>query len=306
MKNRKRRFMALLLCAAIMLTLMPMMAMAEPIVGPVMPAGNVCVASYTVDPQEGTLAITIGDRNVGIVTLEKAPGGWYISKGGAYIGQEGGKLTTSEAKGEIWKYSYGKFFQTESRSVSRGWTILNILFGRKIIASDYYLASNGGEGFTVNSTAFDANVVLTKTVSKATHTEGWRCTATGEHEKYCVDCKKSLGKTGTCTYENGSCILCGAQDPNVTGLFDISVKLHSHNFLFFRLYTADVFVSSEITGIKSVELSPNGPLDFHKGKILSTKPISEVYIAITTFENDVYVYKYNAKTQIVSSYDMLK
>ena len=110
----------------------------------------------------------------------------------------------------------------------------------------------------------------------------------------------------TCTYENGSCILCGAQDPNVTGLFDISVKLHSHNFLFFRLYTADVFVSSEITGIKSVELSPNGPLDFHKGKILSTKPISEVYIAVTTFENDVYVYKYDAKTQIVSSYDMLK
>ena len=273
----RRKLLTLALALLMILSILPMAAMAD-----------VCSGSHEIAPKEGTYRIDGTDIQL---TFEQSGSGWTVSNGNTvYDGPAG----------NVWQYKDGCFIQKTTRNVSRGFILWNILFGRVKITTTYYLSANGD--YDTEKDSFK----IIESFDNPEHTYAYKAVDGTHHKVYCSLCKAEAG-IEECTFEDGHCIYCNNQDRSVTGYIDVSVKQHSVGFLLWKLYTADIKVSSDVVGIKKVMYSfdENG-IEFQTGiKALSTRPINLLVIIVETTDG-VHAYKYTADTGTVTNYDLIK
>ena len=264
-------------------------------------AKNECVAETVVIPQNGTFKLELNGFDMGSVTLVKSGNGWKLTLNGKLI---------SGPCGDVWQYADGHFYQTRTEKISRGFFLWNILFGRKDVTVTYYLSVDSSKNLVTNNTGAQfAAATLIKSTNYAKHVyDGCVSNGNGTHSKACIHCGKvdPNAKPVACEYVNGTCKNCGAQDPKTTGYINVNVNVHKTGLLFFKLYIADIKVSSDIVHIKKVEYSVGtSGLKYTTGnKVMSTKPINDLIIVVTASDG-AHGFRYNTATGVVTPYDLM-
>ena len=251
-----------------------------------------CVGTREIEVREGTFAVNGGKE----YTFRKVSGGWTVAP-------KGGSPITGPA-GNVWQYENGVFLQRVTENISRGFFLWNVLFGRLKVSTTYYLSANGG--YSTNQGKF---VIYESYLERYHDYTAYKPVDGSHHMIYCSRCgeRAVLEPREECTFKDGHCIYCGSQDPSIGGYINVSVKYRSTGFLFWKLYTADIKVSSDIVGIKSVRYSIGEKgLDYQTGtKAMSTKPIKTMIIVVEATDG-VHAYKYNASTGTLSNYELIK
>ena len=259
----------------------------------------ICDQKEAVAPQNGSFELVINGKSQGFVTVTKSGSGYTIS------GVPKGEF------GNVWQYADGHFYQSKTEKVSRGFFLWNILFGRKEITTTYYLSVDASGSYVTNNTGAQfAAATLYKHTYRAGHDfSGYTALGNGTHVHSCVYCGlKADGSTAEpCSFVNGVCQFCGTQDPKTTGYINVKVDMHKTGFLFFKLYMADISVSSDIVGIKKVEYSVGtGGLKYTTGlKVMSTRPIYDIIIVVTATDG-AHGFHYNASTGTITPYPLMK
>ena len=256
-----------------------------------------CTGTQEVAIGNGSFEMYVNGHSIGQVRLEKSGNGWKIIK-------SNGKAISSDL-GDVWKYENGCFVQTSTQKISRGFFLWNILFGRKDVTTTNYITftdalrtSGGAESY--------AKVKLMQPYARAEHNYQWVSNGNGTHSMACIHCGTKTGDPVACKYENGTCKYCGSQDPKTTGYINVNVNVHKTGLLFFKLYIADIKVSSDIVHIKKVEYSVGtSGLKYTTGnKVMSTKPINDLIIVVTASDG-AHGFRYNTATGVVTPYDLM-
>ena len=257
-----------------------------------------CDQKEAVAPQNGSFELVINGKSQGFVNVTKSGSGYTIS------GVPEGEF------GNVWQYADGHFYQSKTEKISRGFFLWNILFGRKEITTTYYLSVDGSGKYVTNNTGaqFAAATLYKHTYRNGHDFSGYTALGNGTHVHSCKYCGKADGSPAApCDFVNGVCQFCGTQDPKTTGYINVKVDMHKTGFLFFKLYMADISVSSDIVGIKKVEYSVGtGGLKYTTGlKVMSTRPIYDIIIVVTATDG-AHGFHYNASTGTITPYPLMK
>ena len=236
--------------------------------------------------KEGTFYLNLSGNDMGKVTISAVNGGWKLTSGNALIAGKTGN--------GVWDYSNGYFTQTVTTTKSRGFFLWNILFGRIKETHTYYLSANGGS-FTWSESKSAAEVKLSEEFSNQVHNYVYVPVDSSHHKRVCSECGAVLTESENCTIVNGMCTLCGGY--NNLGSINVSVSCHKTGFLFWKMYFADISVSSDTVSIKSIKYSTGGAEKSYQSgtKIMGFKPIDNLIIRVEATDG-THMYKYNSST----------
>lgn len=256
-------------------------------IGSVKTADVLSAVHFTNAENGHSITVGLGDNRT--YTYTKVIGGWNIT-------DQSGKLVSGPG-GTLWTYDNGVFSQTVTKKVSRGFFLWNILFGRKTVSTTYYLTENG---YSLTPTPYSMTI-------EPNHAPAYTNLDETHHMKYCSRCGMVLNEYESCTFEDGHCKFCSIEGSNDSGYIRVKVNYHTSGFLFWKLYMADIYVSSDIVGIKSVRYCTNElGVEYTTGtKVISTKPISTIIVAVEATDG-VHAYKYNVANGSLSNYDLTK
>ena len=295
----KKKLLALLLAALMVVSLLPTVAF----------AGEVTDCTYTqkvnAPVSEEAYQLKLGGKDKGEFTFEANGTGWNIKNSeGKYLNAENGKLVLGDTAVTAWTYKNGAF-STSVKTTQKSdgyWFLFWYVPGRgsKTVTTTYYLNTvTDGQKLSTNTVRAE----LYTAVSGA-HDYKYVSKGNGTHDKVCRNCDDTVNEP--CDYDETThkCV-CGAYDPAESSVkisvVDVKEKTTKQSvgilgWLFGRYktvttYTATIKTEAKGVRVTKVQYQLNGGGRWTNGtSVSSNKPIET--LKVKAWDNNGNLYEY--------------
>ena len=292
----KKRLLAILLAALMIVSLLPTMALAKE-------ADCTYTQKVTTITDGESYQLKLGGKDAGWFKFEKVDGGWSIYNGEKFLAMKDGKLVLSDNP-FAWTYKNGEFSTSVKTTQKNNGYWLGFIYipgrGSKTVTTTYYLST-----VTENaklSTCYTCAELYTE-VSGDHDFGAWIDCKDGEHHKrVCKNCGKVETKVHEYDNETHECV-CGAYDPScavmdVTATYATKTTKQFSGFLFWgtwknvTTYTATVKVNADGMKVTKIEVSANQNKGWTKSNTFtSNSEIEQFFVRVTTSDGETHLFR---------------